>query len=86
MNCLTMQHRPPGVGIFWSAPAQRGWQRWQGSVAALYYQRVTLPLQWWVAAGRPPQFQPQLPWWQPLVWHYLVITGWQQSRRRERPA
>jgi hypothetical protein len=67
-------------------PAQRGWQRWQGSVAALYYQRVTLPLQWWVAAGRPPQFQPQLPWWQPLVWRYLVITGWQQSRRRERPA
>ena len=27
-----------------------------------------------------------LPWWQPLVFSYLVTTGWlRSSRRRERP-
>ena len=52
------------------------WSRWQCRVAAFYFQRVTLPLQWWVGCGRPPQFRPQLPWWQPFVWRYLCLTGW----------
>jgi len=61
------------------------WQRWQGSVAGFYFHRVTFPAQCWVACGRPPQFRPRLPWWQPFVWHYLHITGWlRASRRRER--
>jgi hypothetical protein len=52
------------------------WQRWQSRVAALYYRRVTLPVQLWVACGQPSQFRPQLPWWQPFVFSYLGITGW----------
>ena len=61
------------------------WQRWQCMVAALYFRRVTYPVQVWLAFGQPPQFRPQLPWWQSFVWHYLHITGWlRASRRRER--
>jgi hypothetical protein len=60
------------------------WQRLQCAVASRYYQRVTLPVQWWVACGRREQFRPQLPWWQPFVYRWLVITGWQRPRRRER--
>ena len=60
------------------------WSRWQSRVAALYAQRVTQPVQLWVALGRPAQFRPQLPWWQPFIWRWLVITGWvRPSRRRE---
>ena len=62
------------------------WQRLQGRIAGHYFVRVTQPLQWWVAFGRPPEFRPSLPWWQPFVWHWLHITGWlPASRRRERP-
>jgi len=72
------------VGIF--APAQRGWQRFQCGVAARYFQRVTLPLQFWRALGAPSQFRPALPWWQPFVWRWLVVTGWlRPARRPERP-
>lgn len=61
------------------------WLRWQCAVASLYFQRVTFPVQSWVACGRPPQFAPRIPWWQPFVWHWLHITGWlRASRRRER--
>ena len=66
-------------------PAQRAWQRWQSTVSGLYYQRVTLPLQFWVACGQPPEFRPQLPWWQPFVFSYLSITGWVRRPHRERP-
>jgi hypothetical protein len=52
------------------------WLRWQCAVAALYFRRVTYPLQAWVACGRLEGFTPVLPWWQPFVWFYLVITGW----------
>ena len=62
------------------------WLRWQCAVAALYFQRVTLPVQFWVACGRPAGFAPRLPWWQPFVFSYLVTTGWlRPARRRERP-
>ena len=62
------------------------WLRWQGAVASLYFRRVTLPLRFWVALGQPEQFRPQLPWWRPFVWRWLVITGWvRPSRRREPP-
>jgi len=56
------------------------WLRWQGRVSALYQQRVTLPVQYWQAFGCPSEFTPQLPWWQPFVWRYLVITGMRSSR------
>jgi len=56
------------------------WLRWQSAVASLYHQRVTLPVRFWVACGRPPQFRPQLPWWHSFVWRYLVITGMRRSR------
>ena len=62
------------------------WQRWQSAVAALYFQRVIQPVRFWVALGQPEQFRPQLPWWRPLVWRWLAVTGWvRPSRRRERP-
>ena len=51
------------------------WQRFQGRIAGRYYQRVTLPLLWWRALGQPEQFRPRLPWWQPFVYSWLVITG-----------
>ena len=61
------------------------WQRWQCSVAGFYYQRVTAPVQFWVACGRPAGFAPRIPWWQPFVFSYLVTTGWlRPSRQRER--
>jgi len=43
-----------------------------------YYQRVTVPVQFWVVLGGPEQFRPQLPWWQPFVYRWLVITGWRR--------
>jgi hypothetical protein len=59
------------------------WQRWQSAVSALYFRRVTLPLQLWRACGQPSQFRPQLPWWQPFVFSYLSVTGWlRRSRHR----
>ncbi len=57
------------------------WYRWQGAVAAFYFQRVTLPARWWRACGCPVQFRPQLPWWQPFVWRYLCLTGWLRPSR-----
>jgi hypothetical protein len=72
------------VGI--TGPAQRGWQRWQSAVSGLYYRRVTLPVQFWVACGQPAAFRPALPWWQPFVFGYLSVTGWlRPSRRRGQP-
>jgi hypothetical protein len=60
--------------------------RWQSAVSGLYFRRVTQPLQLWHALGRPSSWRPQLPWWQPFVWRWLVITGWvRPSRRREWP-
>jgi hypothetical protein len=62
------------------------WQRWQSVVSGLYYRRVTLPVQFWVACGQPVGFRPALPWWQPFVFGYLSVTGWLwPSRRREGP-
>jgi len=52
------------------------WQQFQCRVAAFYFQRVSLPVQWWRACGCPPQFRPRLPWWQPLVWRWLRLSGW----------
>ena len=52
------------------------WQRFQCRVAAFYFQRVSLPVQFWRACGCPSQFRPRLPWWQPLVWRWLVLSGW----------
>lgn len=62
------------------------WLRLQSRISGAYFQRVTQPLQFWHALGRPAEFTPRLPWWQPFVWRWLVITGWvRPSRRRERP-
>ena len=69
-------HRLSLVGGFW--------QRWQSAVAALYARRVTLPVQLWLACGRPAAFRPQLPWWQPLVYSYLSLTGRVRRPRRQR--
>ncbi|GEM_PF-2103687 len=62
----------------WQSLVGVRWQRWQCRVAAFYFQRVSLPVQWWRAAGCPPAFRPRLPWWQPLVWRWLVLSGWQR--------
>jgi hypothetical protein len=60
------------------------WQRLQSCIASRYHRRVTQPLQFWLALGRPPFLRPRLPWWQPLVWRWLVITGWVEPRPRRR--
>jgi hypothetical protein len=52
------------------------WLRVQSSISGLYHRRVTVPVQLWLACGRPPQFRPRLPWWQPFVYRWLVITRW----------
>ena len=76
------EHRQRGrAARRWQVLVGVRWQRFQCRVAALYYQRVTVSVQFWVAAGRPAQFRPQLPWWRPFVWRWLVITGWQSRRR-----
>ena len=55
------------------------WQRLQGRVAGFYFQRVTLPVQFWRACGCPSQFPPpRLPWWQPFVLAWLRLTGWRR--------
>ena len=69
----------------WHRFAVVPWWRWQCRVSGLYYRRVTLPVSFWVACGCPPEFQPQLPWWQPFVFSYLSITGWVRRPRRQRP-
>ena len=51
------------------------WQRVQAPVLSLYFRRVTLPVRFWRACGSPSQFRPRLPWWQPLVWRWLVLSG-----------
>lgn len=58
------------------------WQRLQGRISALYFYRVTYPVQVWSAVGRLPEFRPRLPWWQPFVYRWLVITGWYRPRQR----
>ena len=57
------------------------WQRWQCRVSGLYFRRVTQPVRFWVACGRPAAFRPSLPWWQPFVFGYLSITGWPRRQR-----
>ena len=47
----------------------------QQRLLTYYFHHVTLPFQFWLALGRPPQFRPQLPWWQPLAWRWLSLTG-----------
>jgi hypothetical protein len=60
----------------WQSLVGVRWQRWQCRVAAFYFHRVSLPVQFWRAAGCPSQFRPRLPWWQPLVWRWLRLSGW----------
>ena len=60
------------------------WQRLQSRISGFYYQRVTVPVQFWVACGRPPGFRPRLPWWQPYVFAWLSVTGWVRVPRRRR--
>jgi hypothetical protein len=62
----------------WQSLVGVRWQRWQCRVAAFYFQRVSLPVQFWRACGCPSQFRPRLPWWQPFVWRWLVLSGWQR--------
>ena len=69
----------------WHRFAVVPWWRWQCRVSGFYYRHVTLPVQFWVACGQPPEFRPQLPWWQPFVFSYLSITGWVRRPHRERP-
>ena len=69
----------------WHRFAVVPWWRWQCRVSGLYYRRVTLPVSFWVACGCLPEFQPQLPWWQPFVFSYLRLTGWLRAHRPEGP-
>jgi len=76
---MVMTHTPHAELLRY---VRRRWERWQCAVAARYFQRVTLPLQFWRALGAPVQFRPALPWWQPFVWRWLVVTGWVRPSRR----
>ena len=62
------------VGLL--GPAQRDWDRFQCRVAAFYFHRVSLAVQFWRACGCPPQWHPRLPRWQPLAWRWTVSSGW----------
>ena len=66
----------------WHCTVGIRWERFQGALAGAYFRRVTVPLQWWHACGEALGMQLRLPWWQPLVWHWLVITGWFPRPRR----
>src|ERR1043166_4244737 len=50
------------------------WQRFQGPILALYFRRVTEPVRLWRAFGCPSEWRPRLPWWQPFVWRWLVLS------------
>ncbi len=58
------------------------WQRLQCRISRFYYQRFTVPQQFWRACGCPSGFRPRVPWWQPFVWRWLVVTGWVRVSRR----
>ena len=68
----------------WHRFATLPWCRWQCRVSGFYYRHVTAPVSFWVTCGQPPEFRPQLPWWQPFVFSYLRLTGWLRWPRRER--
>ncbi len=61
------------------------WERFQCRVAAFYFQRVSLPVRWWLALGRPAQFRPRLPWWQQFVLAWLRLSGRVPAPRRRPP-
>jgi len=89
IECAVAQRDPCSAMVMTHTPhrellryVRSHWLRWQGSIASFYFQRVTQPVQFWVACGRPPQFAPRIPWWQPFVWQYLVITGWVRPSRQ----
>ena len=69
----------------WQSLVGVRWQRFQCRVAAFYFHRVSLPVQFWRAAGCPPQFRPRVPWWQPFVWRWLVLSGWLRPSRQRPP-
>ena len=60
------------------------WFRLQSRIASFYAQRITQPWQFWHALGCLPECRPALPWWQPWVYRWLVLTGWVQHRPRRR--
>ncbi|MBI1176190.1 hypothetical protein GC207_01985 [bacterium] len=60
----------------WHRAVAVRWYRVQSAVAGAYHRRVTGPAVLWQALGCPPQLRPRLPWWQPLAWHWLHLTGW----------
>jgi len=72
MRHSTQSGRAPGR---WQRVVGARCQALQQRAVTLYFQRVTFPVYFWVAAGRPPQFRPQLPWWQPLLWRWLCLSG-----------
>ena len=52
------------------------WSRFQFRVLGFYFHRVTESVCVWLACGRPEEFRPVLPWWQPFVWRFICIMGW----------
>ncbi len=63
------------VRWYWFLLVGGRWERFQGRICRFYFQRVTLPVRFWRACGCPPQFRPSIPWWQPFVWRWLVVSG-----------
>jgi hypothetical protein len=63
------------VARWWHVVVGVRWQRFQGRWCGLYFQRVTLPVRFWRACGCPAQWRPRLPWWQPFLWRWLVLSG-----------
>ena len=53
----------------------RRWQRLQSQLLELYLARVRRPARLWVAAGRPREFMPRIPWWHQLLFSWLVYSG-----------
>jgi hypothetical protein len=69
-------HLSSGAARAWHRYLGVRWERFQGRVARHYYTHVTWPVRFWRACGCPAEYRPSLPWWQPFVWRWLVVTGW----------
>ena len=74
---LTMREHIQGrwAARLWYRLVGFRWQRLQSRICGFYFRGVTQSVQFWVACGCPSEFVPSLPWWQPLVWRWLALTG-----------
>ncbi len=79
MSTITSVSQPASAG---RVPLSAYWELLQCRIARHYFLRVTQPTELYLALGRPAWARPTLPWWQPFVWRWLVLSGWLTPHRR----